>query len=226
MNVAPGPHRIDLRTYTQSSNGTGKWGPCQYEPTNAVWKANFGWAIDWKGMGSTNCADYAEIRDPGDGSLFTTTTNGMDEVLSSLVPKFDHLKFSGGTLDAYGSDIAVKTLECGGGSITNSNEYQANGTITVTESLRVDGSSYGGKKLAVYGKLKFAPRARLDFPDFDDLAHGEYVLVSAKDGIEGSLSFSPEGLSAKRWHLETGTAEDGSATILLNWRNGLSIQLR
>ena len=226
VTVAPGPHRIDMRTYTQSSAGTGKWGPCQYEPTNATWKANFGWAIDWNGTMSTNCADYSEMRDPGDGSLFTTTTNGMDEVLSSLVPRFDHLKFSGGTLDAYGSDITVKTLECGGGSITNSNEYQANGTITVTESLRVDGSSYNGAKLAVDGKLKFAPGAKLDFPDFAELAHGEYVLLSAKDGIEGAPAFNPESASAKRWHLETETAPDGSATVSLNWRRGFSLQMR
>ena len=58
----------------------------------------------------------------------------------------------------------------------------------------------------------------------------KWTLVNADEGLIGysqaGSSFSPEGLSAKRWHLETGTAEDGSATISLNWRNGLSIQLR
>ena len=230
VTLSPGPHRMDFRTYTTGS----EWGPwgnanvakANKEITNAVWKANFGWAVNWSGSDSTNHVDFSEIADPGDGSVFTVTTNGVDETIAALRTSFEHLKFTGGTLDLNGSDLHLPVLECGGGSITNSNEFQANCTITVTDSLRVDGSSYGGAKLTLDGKLKFAPSAKLDVPNLAELAHGEYVLVSAKDGIEGSLSFSPEGLSAKRWHLETGTAEDGSATVSLNWRHGLSIQLR
>ena len=63
-------------------------------------------------------------------------------------------------------------------------------------------------------------------PDFAELAHGEYVLLSAKDGIEGAPAFNPESTSAKRWHLETETAPDGSATVSLNWRRGFSLQIR
>ena len=221
VTASPGPHRIDLRTYTQGTDGTGKWGPCQYEPTNAVWKANFGWAIDWNGTMSTNCADYSEIRDPGDGSLFTVTTNGMDEVLSNLVPKFDHLKFSGGTLDAYGSDIPVKTLECGAGMLTNSNAYAANGTLTVGEKLKVDGASYKGGTLKIQGKLKFAAGATLDCEDLSLVAHGDYVLAETTDGIEGMPAFG----GTRGWHLDKVNV-DGKETLALRWQLGTALILR
>jgi len=225
VTVDPGPHRIDMRTYTQGSkNDTGRWGPCQYEPTNATWKANFGWAIDWNGTMSTNYVDYSEMRDPGDGSLFTTTTNGMDEVLSSLVPRFDHLKFSGGALDAYGSDITVKTLECGGGAITNSNDCQANGTITVTDKLLVDGASYKGDTLEIQGKLKFAAGAVLDC-DISLLKRGDYTFVTAADGIEGLPTFDGKVPGNKGWCFTKATV-DGRETLTFCWRPGTVLSIR
>ena len=220
ITVPPGPHRIDMRTYTQGTkNDKGRWGPCQYEPTNATWKADFGWAIDWNGTMSTNCADYAEIRDPGDGSLFTTTTNGMNEVLSCLVPKFDHLKFSGGTLDACGSSISIKTLECGAGMLTNSNAYAANGTLTIGEKLKVNESSYRGGTLTVQGKVKFAAGATLDCEDLSLLTRSDYALIKATDGIEGTPAFNGNASGNKGWHLDKVTV-DGIETLAFSWHMG------
>ena len=222
VTVAPGPHRIDMRTYTTSSTfASGGYGPVCVTPTNATWKANFGWAIDWNATMSTNCADYAEMRDPGDGSLFTVTTNGMNDVLSDLVPKFDHLKFSGGTLDARGSSLSVKTLECGAGVLTNSNDYVANGTLTVGEKLIVDGTSYSGGTLKIHGKLKLAEGATLDGKDLSALAHGDYALVEATDGIDGQPAFSgPRG-----WHLKKVNV-DGKETLTLGWQLGITVIFR
>ena len=222
VKVSPGPHRIDMRTYTQSTTGTGKWGPCQYEATNATWKANFGWAIDWNGTMSTNCADYAEIRDPGDGSLFTTTTNGMNDVLSSLVPKFDHLKFSGGTLDASGSSLSVKTLECGSGTLTNSNAYAANGTLTVGEKLIVDSTSYRGETLTVHGRLRFADGAALDCGDISKLMRGDHAFIRATGGIEGMPAFDNTASENKGWVLGKETI-DGIETLTLTRHTGFTV---
>ena len=213
-----------MRTYTQSTTGTGKWGPCQYEPTNAVWKADFGWAIDWNGTMSTDCADYSEIRDPGDGSLFTTTTNGMDEVLSSLVPQFDHLKFSGGTLDARGSNLSVKTLECGEGTITNSNAYVVNGTLTVGERLKVNGGNVGGT-LRVNGKLTFEEGVTLQTEDLALLKRGEYTLVTATDGIEGLPTFDGNAEGNRGWHFAKATV-DGQEALTFCWGLGTMFLVR
>ena len=226
VTVPPGPHRIDMRTYANSSSfSNGGYGPVCYMPTNAFWKANFGWAIDWDGTMSTNCADYAEMRDPGDGSLFTTTTNGMDDVLSALVPKFDNLKFSGGTLDARGSSLSVKTLECGAGMLTNSNAYAANGTLTVGEKLKVDGASYVGDTLKIQGRLKFAAGATIDGEGLSLLKHDDYVLVEATDGIEGMPALGGSASGDRGWHLGKATV-DGVETLTLGWRLGMTIIIK
>ena len=226
VTVSPGPHRIDMRTYTTSSSfASSGYGPVCTMPTNATWKADFGWAIDWNGTMSTNCADYAEMRDPGDGSLFTVTTNGMDDVLSALVPKFDHLKFSGGTLDVRGSSLSVKTLECGAGLLTNSNAYAANGTLTVGEKLKVDGASYVGDTLKIQGRLKFAAGATIDGEGLSLLKHDDYVLVEATDGIEGMPAFGGSASGDRGWHLVKATV-DGVETLTLGWRLGMTIIIK
>jgi hypothetical protein len=215
-----------MRTYaTSSSFASGGFGPVSTMPTNATWKADFGWAIDWNATMSTNYVDYSEMRDPGDGSLFTTTTNGMDEVLADLVPRFDHLKFSGGTLDARGSDITVKTLACGAGMLTNSNAYAANGTLTVGEKLKVDGASYKGGTLTVHGKLKFAPGATLDSEDLSLLARGDYTFVTATDGIEGTPVFDGNAVGKKGWHVSKETVA-GVDTLTFRWYLGTMLIIR
>jgi hypothetical protein len=225
VTVDPGPHRIDMRTYTQSDDGEGKWGPCCVEPTNAVWKADFGWAIDWNGTMSTNCADYSEIRDPGDGSLFTVTTNGADATIAALRTSFEHLKFTGGTLDVYGSDLHVPVLECGSGSITNSNEYLTNCIITVTDRLRLDSASYSGKTLKIDGKLRFAEGATLEGEDLSLLARGEYSLIEAADGIEGLPAFDSNADGNKGWHVKK-TVVDGVEKLTFSWHLGTVVTFR
>ena len=145
----------------------------------------------------------------------------MDEVLSNLVPKFDHLKFSGGTFDVRGSSLSVKTLECGAGILTNSNDFVANGTLTVGEKLIVDGASYSGGTLKIHGKLKLAEGATLDCEDLSALAHGDYALVETTDGIEGQPAFS----GTRGWHLEKKTV-DGKEKLALSWYLGTSLIFR
>ena len=225
VTVDPGPHRIDMRTYTQTDAGIGKWGPCQYEPTNAVWKANFGWAVNWSGSDSTNHVDFSEIRDPGDGSLFTVTTNGADMTIASLRTSFEHLKFTGGTLDVYGSDLYVPVLECGSGSITNSNEYLTNCIITVTDRLRLDSSSYSGGTLKIDGKLRFAEGATLDGEDLALLSRGEYSLIEAADGIEGVPSFDSNADGNKGWRVKKEVV-DGVEKLTFGWHLGTVVTFR
>ena len=228
VTLPKGPHRIDLRTYT-----TGDWGPwnnpnsskTQTELTNAVWKANFGWAVNWNGTDSTNHVDFSEIADPGDGSVFTVTTNGVDETIAALRTSFAHLKFTGGTLDLYGSDLHVPVLECGSGSITNSNEYQTDCAITVTDKLLVDGASYKGSTLKIQGKLKFAAGSALDCDDLSLLKRGDYTFVTATDGIEGMPTFDSNADGNKGWHLSKETAE-GVDTLTFSWHLGTMLTIR
>ena len=223
--LSPGSHRIDLRTYTTSDWGPWGGGTESQEITNAVWKANFGWAVNWNGTDSTNCVDFSEIADPGDGSVFSVTTNGVDETLAALRTSFKHLKFTGGTLDLYGSDLHVPVFECGGGSITNSNEYQTNCTITVTDKLLVDGALYKGGTLNIHGKLKFAAGATLEGEDLSLLARGDHALVKATGGIEGLPAFDPNAEGNTGWHVGKTTV-DGVETLTFNWHLGTIVNIR
>ena len=228
VKVSPGPHRIDLRTYTQSSGAftAGAWGPCCIAPTNATWKANFGWAVDWSGSMSTDCADYKEIRDPGDGSRFTVTTNGMNATLAELVPKFAHLKFSGGTLDAYGSDVRVPVLEGANGTITNSNANAADGTVVIGEKWVLSGAGYTGGRLKVHGKLKFAPGARFDLEAPMSLSRRErHVIAAATGGIEGVPASVFSDGKETYWKLSVGKDELGIDTLYLHWDCGMTIMV-
>ena len=226
--LSPGPHQIDLRSYTASD-----WGPwgnpgkdnTQLPLTNAVWKANFGWAVNWSGSDSTNHVDFSEIRDPGDGSLFTVTTNGADATIASLRTSFEHLKFTGGTLDVYGSDLYVPVLECGAGSITNSNEYLTDNKITVTGSMRVDSASYKGGTLKIDGKLRFAEGATLDGVDLALLSRGEYSLVEAADGIEGVPAFDSNADGNKGWRVKKEVV-DGVEKLTFGWHLGTVVTFR
>ena len=223
--VPPGAHRIDLRTYT--STGSNSWGPCCITPTNATWKANFGWGLDVNGKMSTDCADYEKLLDPGDGSLLTVTTNGMDSTLAALVPKFAHLKFSGGTLDAYGSDVRVPVLEGATGTITNSNSCAADGALVVGEKWILDGAAYSGGTLKVHGKVKFADGVNLVLRDSSLLSRKvDHVLVSATGGIEGvPAGISCEG-DARGWQLFSGKDAAGNDTLVLGWRTGFLITIK
>lgn len=225
VKVSHGSHRIDLRTYT--STGSNSWGPCCIAPTNATWKANFGWAVDWSGSMSTDCADYEEIRDPGDGSRFTVTTNGMDATLAELVPKFAHLKFSGGTLDAYGSDVRVPVLEGATGTITNSNPYAADGALVVGEKWVLSGSEYAGGRLKVLGKLKFGPGAVFDLENSRSISRSQrHVIAEATGGIEGVPAQVFSDGEVTHWRLSVGRGESGNATLELQWSMGVVISFR
>lgn len=229
VTVSKGPHRIDLRTYTQSSGAftSGAWGPCCKTPPNATWKANFGWAVDWSGSMSTDCADYEEIRDPGDGSRFTVTTNGMDATLAALAPSFSHLKFSGGTLDAYGSDVRVPILEGANGTITNSNANAADGAVVIGEKWVLSGSEYAGGRLKVQGKLKFSPGAVFDLEDPRSISrHQRHVIAEAADGIEGVPAHVLSDGEVTHWRLSVGRGDSGNETLELHWSMGVVISFR
>jgi hypothetical protein len=119
----------------------------------------------------------------------------------------------------------VPVLECGSGSITNSNEYLTNCIITVTESMRVDSASYRGGTLKIDGKLRFAEGATLDGEDLALLSRGEYSLVEAADGIEGLPAFDTNADGNKGWHVKK-TVVDGVEKLTFSWHMGTVVTFR
>ena len=195
---------------------------------NATWQADLGLAIDRQGRGSTNYADYERLVDPGDGSFLTVVpgdAENADGVIAHM-PKFDHLKFTGGTLDARGSDIAVPVLEGVDGAVTNSNAYYPGGSLTVGQKWRLSGYAMENKTLQVTGKLRFAAGAMLDCADLAFLSrNGEHTLATATGGIDGMPAFDGKARGNKGWHLVKASA-DGVESLKFFWRLGTTIVIR
>ena len=231
-NVSRGWHRLDVRAYaTQADSGYGLLanrigGVDKIE--NATWQADLGLAIDRQGRGSKNYADYERLVDPGDGSFLTVVpgdAENADGVIAHM-PKFDHLKFTGGTLDTRGSNIAVPVLEGVDGAVTNSNAYYPGGSLTVGQKWMLSGYAMENKTLEVTGKLRFAAGAMLDCADLAFLSrNGGHTLAMATGGIDGMPAFDGKASGNKGWHLvkESG---NGVESLKLFWRLGTTIVIR
>ena len=234
-NVQPGSHRIDVRIYTTYNDSSPSSRYTDYGPlvnsrgvshvTNATWALDFALGIDRQGRGSTNYADYEKLVDPGDGSFLTLTADGDVGGVMAHMPKFDHLKFTGGTLDTRGSDITVPVLEGVNGAVTNSNAYFPGGSLTVGQKWMLSGSAISGKTLKVTGKLKFDVGATLDCTDLTLLTRTEHTLATATDGIEGLPAFDGNASGNKGWHLAKETV-NGVESLKLFWQLGTLFSIR
>jgi len=142
------------------------------------------------------------------------------------MPKFDHLKFTGGTLDVRGSDITVPVLEGVNGVVTNSNAYFPGGSLTVGRKWIVSGATTANKTLKVSGKLKFAAGSVLEGADLSILSHkAEYVIATATGGIEGMPAFDDNAPGNKGWHLVKVT-ENGVESLKFFWALGTMLIVR
>ena len=235
ISVPPGANRFDFRIYTTAAFGPSyDWNEYRKGYTNykknskdgvlLAWKPNFGFAIDTQGRESTNAVDYVAGTDPGDGSLLTVSADGLNDGVAATLPKFDHLKFTGGTLDIRGNDITVPVLEGVNGVVTNSNAYFPGGSLTIGEKWMLSGSAVANTTLKVTGKLKFAAGATLDCTDLALLSHKtEHTLATATGGIEGMPEFDSN--VNKGWHL-VKTIENGVETLKLFWELGMIFTIR
>ena len=184
VDVAPGPHKV----YFSTADGIGKGGPKGSAFANMTWTiggTSAGVMYDPEGKGSDNAADYVYMVDPGDGSLFTQSTN--ETVAINNVPSFGTLKFGeNGVFDTFGNALVVDTLIGIGGRITNSNPYAACPVVSVTNAWRFSSTDVAaGKTMHLNVPVSFSEGAKIGI-DFDGrLGNGEYVILEADDPIAG-----------------------------------------
>ncbi len=184
--------------YATTDNGDGTI------TTNGCWKNAFGFGIDRQGRRSHFYTDYVQPKDPGDGSLFTTTTNIEDLVLA---PVFDVMKFAPGTtldLGGQGAQYSAASVE-GLPAVTN-------GSIAVGGTWTVSANDVAaGGRMAVDGALSFGDAAAICVTESGHLSNspeGGWTMAEAEGGIslaEGwqgratlpsgkyALSLSPDG---------------------------------
>ena len=145
VEVAPGPHRIEMRMYVTNVGTSTSSGGGAYQNNKADWIANCGFTwgqrrgmmMDRLGRDGQTYSDFDYIVDAGDGNLLTLTDD--DDVTTRLMPMFDTLVATNvmATLDMNGNDYAVKDLvgcptvvNCGTFSVTNDWRLTSLGTAT------------------------------------------------------------------------------------------------
>lgn len=156
-----------------------------------------GFMWDPLGRGSTNIVDYVQAYDPGDGSVFSITTNGVLPEALALCPQFPAMRFARGTyFDVNGVNFETGDLE-GVPTVTNSSALFTDCTFSVTNSWTVSAADLAaGSVLDVSGKLVFGANVTLTITDFAELPRTRSeprVLARAVAGIEGMPLFTPPG---------------------------------
>ena len=214
-DVAPGAHSFVIRSFTGVNSSGGSYSVTGSNSlTNMAWRANMGFMWDPLGRGSTNIVDYVQAYDPGDGSVFSITTNGVLPEALALCPQFPAMRFARGTyFDVNGVNFATGDLE-GVPVVTNSSALFTDCTFSVTNSWTVPAADFAaGSVLDVSGKLVFGANVTLTITNFAEMPRAESrVLARAAAGIEGMPLFSPPVAHPARWRCRKSS--DGRALLL------------
>ena len=196
LTLTPGPHAFAVRAYNGTggagaSDGNGKWKDSSGANCNTK-----GLAVDIQARGMvTNSDYYAVLKDPGDGTLFTT---------SLQLARFATMKFAPGT--GIGFDGMPYTLEhlIGLPNISN-------GDLTVTGDWTVDGADLvAGRTAASSGKIIFADGVTLKIDDtrWGGKGSSGMMFLTAEGGIEGMPVLEDV---ASRYHRRLVQSADGKS---------------
>lgn len=176
ITLTPGPHSFIVRCYNGTggagaSNANGAWADSNGNNCNTK-----GLAVDRQARGEVNNSDYYEVlRDPGDGTLFTTTTG---------LPAFGTMRFAPGTGIDFGGFVCTVPHLVGFPSVTN-------GALTVTGDWSVDGAALqAGARARSNDRVIFAAGSAVDVDDvlWGRAGHSGITLLEAEGGIEGMPS--------------------------------------
>ena len=210
VTLTPGPHAFVLiTTVSNTSNG----------PQYVKWVSGPGslydaLPVDFEGRGTTTMANYSQLRDPGDGSLFTVDDTRTEDLTDPFwLADIETMAFAPGTtLDVGGYDYAVGTLE-GFPQVTDV------GTFTIREAWLLDDAGLvAGRPMTVAGTLACGdgaviglktPWAQLSAAQLMRLDAG--VTIATADAFVGQPVLSDE-LVAAGGELTLGA--DGKSLVL------------
>ncbi|MCQ2389943.1 MAG: hypothetical protein MJ240_00855 [Kiritimatiellae bacterium] len=215
FTITPGPHAFEFRYYNTSGNS----GPSNVASSNmdvfrfiddeefplseegtrtsptigaegGRWKTHFGFVFDRLGRRTHDCNDYAALSDPGDGSVFTRSTNQLDAAVH--MPRFSELVFS-----------ADAGIDLGGWRVLSVSRLTglptiANGDWCVTETWAIPGGDVAaGAVLTTDGAFTVADTAAIAFADVNVLPRETRVIAQAAGGISIPAACNGKRLDAK-----------------------------
>ncbi len=199
--LTPGAHPFEVR-FGQGGGGGG--------PVNSEWwkTTAFGFGVDRLGRNETNIANYAAMIDPGDGSLFTTTSVGGGA--TNLLDASTSLQIaSGAVLDLDGYVQALAGLS-GSGTISN-------GTLLLTGTVSPGGvGSLGHLTLACDATLSGTLLVDLSASDSDSLIVKGNLTLSETSALVVS---NPGLLDVKKTYTIASVSAGGQIAGAINWTN-------
>lgn len=205
VTLVPGPHLFELRL----SQGGGGAGPCSEGATvtdadgksYAIQGSSFGFKVDRQGRDSFNPANYDDLVDPGDGSLFTVTATD-----DGVFPTDTTLNVADGATVALGAQSQQIVAELAGAGTVASGSLRPTGTWT----LDADDFKAGRHLTLADGALDLSAVTELAFVNAADLPlHRTYVIAEASGGFTGdmtALTAQMKGLPKGAWRLSVSSS--------------------
>ncbi|MCQ2391948.1 MAG: hypothetical protein MJ240_11045 [Kiritimatiellae bacterium] len=216
--MTPGPHEVELVMTSHTS--TSYYGSGRAKDTDGwVWPRGRGLMYDPDGHTGFNArTDFREFVDPGDGSLFTTTTNATE--LADCLPDFTCVKFAAGTyLDLNGHDYALPEVS-GLPAVTN-------GNLTVNAKWTVDAAALASSSTELTGAITFSPDAVVTLlnPEQAIKSADGVTLLTAQGGVTVSAQMAvvdADGNRLPKWYVR----KSGANTLKLVYQGGFVVYLK
>ena len=173
--------------------------------------------LGWKlGEATDTLADYTQILDPGDGSIFTLAATDAQPVFEEIVGTS-----TGAFFDLNGTSFKAAKL---GGSFTIGSSAEG-GKLDLTGGLAVDASALvRGDSVAVNVPVDFGSTGAISVTGLASAPRGAHTLIRASSAIDfgGRDIASAFTVDDPKW---TVTLKDGGKSIVLK-RLGLAIMVR
>lgn len=202
--LTPGAHAFEYRSYNGSPRTTG-------------WAENLGFAYDVTGSADPAADACVRCVDPGDGSLFTRSTETAD------LPAFNAIHVANGaTLDINGNRYVAADIS-GAGTVASTAADATAAPVLVAEGMTADLSV--DETLKVDVPLAFGKDFRVRVTNVaQSIRGGKRVLLVAQKGVvEAPVSMTAECVeSDSRWAVSL--AADGKSVVLA--RTGMMVIFR
>ena len=166
-----------------------------YQATD--WPMNFGFEMTAGSVGTSNTNIFVDVVDPGDGSLFTRTTNAVENL-----PAFDAIHVAtGATLDLNGNRYVANDI-CGAGAVTNTATDASAEPKLVMKAMTIDAAK--NETLKVDVPVELDANFTVNVTNVANRLRVRHTILTAKEAFTAPTAI-------------TVTADDGS-----NWSAGLS----
>ena len=201
--LTPGPHAFEYRSYNGSPRTTG-------------WVANLGFAYDVTGTADPAASACVPCVDPGDGSLFTRSTDTAD------LPVFDAIRIaSGATLDINGNRYRTADIS-GAGTVASSATDASAAPVLEVSGMTADVSK--DETLTVDVPVAFGKDFCVRVTNTAQALSGKRVLLVAEKGVVAAPVSMKAEVEEGGGHWAVSLAADGKSVVLA--RTGIMVILR